>query len=944
MIHPDSGRRIFNRENLFCICQIKFVSLLTIIFSVLIFVPAKSQTLEWERTFGSAGFDAGWEIVVDANGNVYTAGTFSLTVDFDPGAGITNLTAVGNRDIFIQKMDANGNFIWAVSMGGTGQDTVLDLVLDATGNVYTTGTFFNTVDFDPGPGTVSHTSAGLTDIFIQKLSPTGDLVWVHSFGNTGVDAGRALTIDSDDNLQITGGFNGTIDFDPGVGVSELTVTNDMFILTLNLAGDFVQVRELSGPSTFRSTAIDSDDVGNIYITGNFNGNADFDPDPGSVHIVIATNDIFILKLDNQHTFIWVSTLNLNVTNDIAVDNLGNIYTTGTFTNTIDFDPGAAVFSLVSNGNSDLYILKLDGSGNFDWAISSGGVSVEFSFQIVIDADGDIYTTGKASTNHDFDPGPGETIIGANTSYVQKLDAFSNFLWAEGLGPGIGASVFVDPSKNVYITSAPNDIAVYKIDQSPNLAPVVANAIPNQAATEDIAYAFQFSSTAFSDPDADILTYSAVLSDGSALPDWLTFAPATRTFSGTPLNQDVGSITVRVTADDGNGASVFDDFSLEVINVNDAPLVDNIIPNQNAIEDQAFSFAFALNTFSDPDNDVLSYTANEEGNTSLPSWLSFDGSTRVFSGTPTNEFVGTTVIYVTADDGNGETVLTSFELTVTNTNNAPIVANPIPDQSATEDQAYNFQFANTTFSDPDADILTYSATLSDGSSLPDWLTFAPATRTFSGTPLNQDVGSITIRVTADDGNGETVLTSFELTVTNTNDAPVVANSIADQVINEGELFSFQFPENTFDDVDAGDMLTYSAAGLPVWLGFDDATRTFSGTPGNTDIGESTITLTATDDNASIISDVFVITVSSVTGLTKYANTIKIYPNPVNTYLTIETEKSLKRALIYSINGKIVKVAKVINNQIDLSELEEGVYFLLATLRNGDTFRLKFLKNR
>ncbi|WP_197085472.1 putative Ig domain-containing protein, partial [Cellvibrio sp. pealriver] len=233
----------------------------------------------------------------------------------------------------------------------------------------------------------------------------------------------------------------------------------------------------------------------------------------------------------------------------------------------------------------------------------------------------------------------------------------------------------------------------------NDAPTVANIIPDQNATEDAAFNFQFASNTFADAELDSLTYSAQLNGGGGLPAWLSFDSATRTFSGTPANGDVGTLTIDVTANDGNGGTVTDTFTLTVANVNDAPTVANIIPDQNATEDVAFNFQFAANTFADVDaGATLTYSAQLNGGGGLPAWLSFDPVTRTFSGTPANSDVGTLTIDVTADDGNGGTVTDTFTITVANVNDAPTVANIIPNQNATEDAAFNFQFASNTFAD------------------------------------------------------------------------------------------------------------------------------------------------------------------------------------------------------------------------------------------------------
>ncbi|HCS63918.1 MAG TPA: Ig family protein, partial [Cellvibrio sp.] len=144
-------------------------------------------------------------------------------------------------------------------------------------------------------------------------------------------------------------------------------------------------------------------------------------------------------------------------------------------------------------------------------------------------------------------------------------------------------------------------------------------------------------------------------------------------------------------------------------------------NQNATEDAAFNFQFAANTFADPDvGDTLTYSAQLAGGGALPAWLSFDPVTRTFSGTPANSDVGTVLIDVIANDGNGGTVTDTFNIVIANTNDAPTVANAIPDRNATENSSFNFQFAANTFADVDVGAtLTYTAQLNGGGALPAW---------------------------------------------------------------------------------------------------------------------------------------------------------------------------------------------------------------------------------
>lgn len=398
----------------------------------------------------------------------------------------------------------------------------------------------------------------------------------------------------------------------------------------------------------------------------------------------------------------------------------------------------------------------------------------------------------------------------------------------------------------------------------NDAPVVANLIPNQSATEDSPFSFQFASNTFMDPDPGVpnLTYTATLGNSSALPGWLNFDAATRTFSGTPLNANVGTISVKVIASDPSGAVAFDIFDITVVNTNDAPVVANPIPDQNATEDQPFSFTFASNTFIDPDpnSSPPTYTAQMAGGGALPAWLTFNSATRTFSGTPTNGDTNVT-IEVIASDG-ALSVSDTFAITITNVPDAPYLAIPIPDQSATEETLFTFALLAGTFIDPDGDSLTYTATMADGSPLT-WLAFDPATQTFTGTPGNSHVGINAIRVIADDGTSPPAVGTFDILVANINDAPTIAAPIGNQIATEDSPFNFTFGSGTFADQDVGDSLSYTTGALPAWLSFDPATWTFSGTPSNDDVtafgAPISISVIATDLSGASVVDTFSITV-------------------------------------------------------------------------------------
>lgn len=719
----------------------------------------------------------------------------------------------------------------------------------------------------------------------------------------------------------------------------------------------------------------------------------------------------------------------------------------------------------------------------------------------------------------------------------------------------------------------------------NLAPTLSGSLADQNATQDVSFVYQIPDTVFADPNGDSLSYKVAMADGTALPAWVQFDSATRTFSGMPSNADVRSFNLSVIATDSAGLSTSGTFVLNVLNVNDAPVVSMMLADQATQENTPFSYTIPAGAFTDIDTiygDRLSYSATLVDGSALPSWLAFDSSAGMFSGTPGHGDAGTLDVLVTATDIGGLAATTTLKLevapnnqppvanadniitdedavqtiipvatllandtdpnagdvltlsgfdgvtangnlamqgingdlvldigdryqslaagqvatdsfsytiadpmgatstatvnvtitgtndapvttvdaavvqedlvvaasgnvlandcdvdqgtvlqvanagvfagqygmltlnadgsytyalenaslgvqslaegqvvtetfayqatdgivatpsvlnvtitgtndapvvvadanavqedlnivatgnvltndtdvdqgtvlsvanagtfagqygtltlnvdgsytyaldnaslgvqslaqgqvvtetfayqatdglvstpstltvTIAGTNDAPVVAVPLSGTRTLEDLPFHFQVPAGTFTDIDrGDTLTCRATLVDGSALPDWLSFDAATLTFSGTPSNWDVATLKVSVTATDTGGLSASSIFMLDVINVNDAPIIANPIAEQHFDRERRFSLVIPANTFDDWDIvhGDLLTYSATladghSLPDWLKFDAATCTFSGKAKGDDSYD--IRLTATDRARASVSQVF-----------------------------------------------------------------------------------------
>ena len=160
------------------------ILMITVIFVFFSSVTVKADDVNysWAYRIGSGSLDRGNSMAVDASGNVYTAGVFGGTVDFDPGPAVFNLSSLSGSGGFIQKLDAQGNFVWAKAFTGNGATQTTSMVIDTAGNIYTTGDFTWTTDFDPGAGVANLTSGGYNDIFVSKLDSSGNFVWAKSVG------------------------------------------------------------------------------------------------------------------------------------------------------------------------------------------------------------------------------------------------------------------------------------------------------------------------------------------------------------------------------------------------------------------------------------------------------------------------------------------------------------------------------------------------------------------------------------------------------------------------------------------------------------------------------------------------------------------------------------------------------------------------------------------
>ena len=295
----------------------------------------------------------GYQMAVSAEGNVAVTGFFSDAADFDPGVGSTIYTAnnaATDFDIFLLKLDKDGNFMWANHYGGVDWDLPGAVAIDADEQVYLAGNFKFSVDFDPGPGTeILTVSQGFDDAFIQKLDAQGNLVWVKQITQSLSTEIKTLQVDGAKHVYVGGTFAETTDFDPGPGIAQTVST--------------------------------------------LNGNA------------------HVFKLDSMGEFMWVSQLRCGIYNqvtDLRVDEYQQVYLTGFYGGWMDFDPGSdSLMVLSQDGSDDFFLQKLDSAGTPKWSHAFGGKEIDGAPQLDLHNNGEIYFTGVYNSAIEVDPGPND---------------------------------------------------------------------------------------------------------------------------------------------------------------------------------------------------------------------------------------------------------------------------------------------------------------------------------------------------------------------------------------------------------------------------------------------------------------------------------------------------------------------------------------------------------
>lgn len=364
---------------------------------------------------------------------------------------------------------------WAEKMGGGGVDMANAMAADASGNIYTTGTFQATAQFGNAH---QLTSSGGNDVFVCKSNPEGAILWVKQIGGPDNDYSAAITVDQQGNVTIAGHFSGTADLDPGAGshpCSSLMGTTDIFVCQLDQNGNFRWARQMGGISADGSSAIISDASNHIYLSGYFVGNLFYDGANGVQQSATSAGsyDFFVLKLDQDGNFHWfrqVGGSSYDFANALALDTDNNLFVTGNFWGSLTLNTSGGDTTVVSAGGADIFLIKADTAGNLHWISHIGGSGDDDADDVLCDAAGNVYLCGYYNSTVDFDPGANvvnRTVPGINKDiFLLKLSGEGEFQWVTTMGGPLDdeATALAYDGQNLFVTGYFRDVLQFETAQ------------------------------------------------------------------------------------------------------------------------------------------------------------------------------------------------------------------------------------------------------------------------------------------------------------------------------------------------------------------------------------------------------------------------------------------------------------------------------------------------
>ena len=398
-----------------------------------------TQTTKWVKSAGGVGSEKGITIGVDAQGFVYIGGYFNGTANFGPH--VVNSAHATDKDIFVAKLDTNGNFLWATSAGGGIDDRLLGMHVDPAGIVYATGTFWGSATFGPhflsaGP------NGGYDDSWLAKMDNNGNWLWVKTFGAPSItfeypvwigdDHGYDVETDANDNIYITGWWSGPTAYFDSFTLTNPKWTSDTmcagYVGKMDPSGNFLWVKMFDGVDDLRGerdNRMAVDNAGNVFVTGGFEKTGNYGP------FTLTSNgswDIFVTKLNTNGDFQWASRAGSNKGdrgNGIAVDSNGDVYVSGEYRNKADFGPD----SLKHKKRKDIFVAKMDANGNWLWSSRARSSSKDKANQMHVDANFNSFVCGEIGDTTKFGSIKLFNADSAN-AFAGQLSASGKWLWAK----------------------------------------------------------------------------------------------------------------------------------------------------------------------------------------------------------------------------------------------------------------------------------------------------------------------------------------------------------------------------------------------------------------------------------------------------------------------------------------------------------------------------------
>jgi len=554
----------------------------------------------------------------------------------------------------------------------TWEDTPVSGILTGTDFDYQS-LVYRLVDL-PSLGTVELTDSVSGDF---TYTPTEDLFGEDFFSYLAYDGYDVSAVDTI-----------TIDIRPNIDVGDLIVAGKNGLILLDTLNQQQAVIS-SGDNFLGIRYVRPEASGDLLVMDMMNGLIRVDPVTGEQTVVSASTNFSTpppgvsgIAMEKSGDVVVADGANGIVRVDVTTGNVTTVSSGGELTFpfgvTVDFDGNIFVSDAGTFMGGTSKILKIDPVTGDQTVISSGD-SLQISLGITFDHSGDLLVLESrtlASGAYDMilrvDTASGEQTVVTTDDHLSgptdlTVNRAGEILSVNAIDGNIVLTDPVTGNQVLYATGGylAEGWGVYLVPE-PNHAPVLVNPITDQETDEDALFEFTLAGNVFTDEDpGDVLTWMATLSDDSSLPAWLTFDPETLLFSGTPENGDVGTIEIKVTVTDRGEASASDLFLLTVNNTNDPPILVSEIADVNAQAKVVFSYIFPEGTFVDDDpGDQITYSAEALlFGGGLPTWLSFDGLMRKFTGTPAPEDVGTYNIVVTATDNSMMTTTDTFDIVV-----------------------------------------------------------------------------------------------------------------------------------------------------------------------------------------------------------------------------------------------------------------------------------------